>query len=288
MDKCSHSCCVGWEIDVDSEALKKYNKLPEEAKSIIISSIDFSHGIPHFSLDSAQRCPHLDENGLCRIIIRHGEDYLCDICREHPRFYNETCYGTEAGLGMSCEAAAKIILESDNYDRFSLIGEIGEEREITENFDAPKERAEIYGILKDSSLGFSEKLSQIEKKYSVSPKHLECSEWRSIILDLEYLSDDHKALFACFDTKTVLPTELEKYAERALAYYVFRHCSGEDSRDGFVMSLGFALFCERLFSSLLLSSGKLDTDTAVRLAVAISEEIEYSEDNTETLRSEFF
>ena len=27
---------------------------------------------------------------LCRIILNLGEDALCDICREHPRFYNFT------------------------------------------------------------------------------------------------------------------------------------------------------------------------------------------------------
>lgn len=26
-DKCEHSCCIGWEIDIDEETLKKYENL---------------------------------------------------------------------------------------------------------------------------------------------------------------------------------------------------------------------------------------------------------------------
>ena len=26
-DKCTDSCCIGWEIDVDETALEKYNKI---------------------------------------------------------------------------------------------------------------------------------------------------------------------------------------------------------------------------------------------------------------------
>ena len=35
-DKCSHSCCIGWEIDVDADTLKKYKSLNAvNSKSIL-------------------------------------------------------------------------------------------------------------------------------------------------------------------------------------------------------------------------------------------------------------
>ena len=39
--------------------------------------------------------------GYVDLIIRHGEDALCDICREHPRFYSYSENGNirEGGLG---------------------------------------------------------------------------------------------------------------------------------------------------------------------------------------------
>ena len=111
-DRCRHSCCVGWEIGIDSDTLKKYETLTNEYGKEIIKTVDCTD-VPHFRLSSGDRCPHLDEQGLCRIITNVGEDYLCDICREHPRFYNDTAKGKAVGLGLSCEEAARIILSSD-------------------------------------------------------------------------------------------------------------------------------------------------------------------------------
>ena len=46
-------------------------------------------------------------------------------------------------------------------------------------------------------------------------------------------------------------------------------------------ALGFSLFCERLLASC---AADIDVLTAARI---ISEEIEYSEDNTDAIKSEF-
>ena len=102
-DKCEHSCCIGWEIDIDNTTLEKYKNLKHGYGAHIIDSISMDD-TPHFKLAACERCPHLDEQGLCKIIKEVGEDFLCDICREHPRFYNFTCVA-EVGLGMSCREA---------------------------------------------------------------------------------------------------------------------------------------------------------------------------------------
>ena len=133
-DKCKHSCCIGWEIDIDSETLGKYNSLSAEASESILNSIDFCNS-PHFKLLDNKRCQNLDENGLCTIIKSMGEDYLCDICREHPRFYNFTNRGKEVGIGMSCEEACRIILSSDDYDEMIEIAEVPGDEDISD-FDA--------------------------------------------------------------------------------------------------------------------------------------------------------
>ena len=75
-------------------------------------------GAPHFRLTEAERCPHLLNSGLCGIICELSEKALCDICREHPRFYNFTNRGKEVGLGMSCEEACRLILSRDDFDEF--------------------------------------------------------------------------------------------------------------------------------------------------------------------------
>jgi hypothetical protein len=66
-DKCRHSCCVGWEIDIDGETLTKYSEMNAEYAGNIRASIEQGDA-PHFKLCADGRCAHLDEKGLCRIL----------------------------------------------------------------------------------------------------------------------------------------------------------------------------------------------------------------------------
>ena len=140
-DRCRHSCCVGWEIDIDADTMEKYGSLSHPYGKDIRNSIEDGH----FRLDKRDRCPHLDESGLCKIICEIGDDCLCDICREHPRFYNYNMRGCFVGLGLSCEEACRIILGSDDYTDFKVIDEINEEDDVTD-FDAVAETEKLYKI----------------------------------------------------------------------------------------------------------------------------------------------
>ena len=42
-----------------------------------------------------------------------GGDALCEICREHPRFYTWLNGRTEAGLGLCCEKACELLLQRE-------------------------------------------------------------------------------------------------------------------------------------------------------------------------------
>ncbi len=103
-DKCKHTCCVGWEIDIDEESLTRFLNNP------YISPFVRNNENPQICLDDNERCPFLREDGLCKMIIENGEDYLCEICKDHPRFRNFWTNRTEIGLGLVCEEAARIIL----------------------------------------------------------------------------------------------------------------------------------------------------------------------------------
>lgn len=277
-DRCKHSCCIGWEIDVDDAARRKYSALRggygEEIKMSICGNP------PHFALSEDDRCPHLDEHGLCRIIRELGEDYLCDICREHPRFYNSTARGREVGLGISCEEACRILLSSDNYAEMIEIGE--EDGEIFTDFDAVTEREKVYEILSDRNIPYAERLRAIAEKYGTAPEKLSDEEWKELISDLEYLDESHRELFSCYSSKTEPSPEIEPELERALAYFIYRHASPAENAEEFRAALGFSLFCERLLASIATKS------TILARARILSEEIEYSEDNTDAIKTEFW
>ena len=273
---CKHSCCIGWEIDVDSEAIKKYNTLSGEIGESIKNSIS-SGDTPHFIL-SNNRCPHLDDSGLCRIISNLGDGYLCDICRHHPRFYNVTKRGIEVGLGASCEEAARILLSSDGYRDIESIGEdFGEPLD----FDVFPLRDKLYSILSNTDKPYAERLFEIYESFSVSPAVLSDCEWREVLSSLEYLNPESKSVFASYSSD-VAQTKSDIILERALAYFAYRHASSAESAEDFRMRLGFALVLERLLASCI----KATNIPAVELLRTISEEIEYSVDNTDALIAE--
>lgn len=275
-DKCKHSCCIGWEIDVDEQTMNKYSSMKGEYSENIRNSIEMGDA-PHFKLAENDRCPHLNEKGLCKIILNCDENYLCDICREHPRFYNFTNAGKEVGLGMSCEAACNLILSSDNFDEFVVISEDEKPIEITE-FDATEERNKIYQILRKDDFTLSEKIQLISDYYDIC---IDDEEIRKNLENLEYLDSTHKELFSKLTTSNTNDKTIEQELTRALAYFIYRHCSEAGDYEEFLLSLNLALICTRLISSL-------STKENIReIARIVSEEIEYSEDNIEAIKNSF-
>ena len=116
-DKCKHSCCIGWEIDVDEQTDEYYKTVGGELGKRLGESIDRSTELSHFVLSADERCPFLNKNGFCDIISALGEDALCQICADHPRYRNFYSDRTEIGLGLCCEAAAElgIFVAYDGY-----------------------------------------------------------------------------------------------------------------------------------------------------------------------------
>ena len=77
----------------------------------------------------------------------------------------------------------------------------------------------------------------------------------------------------------------EKYLERALAYFVYRHCTEAIDAEEFKISLSFCLFCETLLASLIESEKEGEV---YELARILSEEIEYNTDNVDKIKELFY
>lgn len=283
--ECKHNCCIGWEIDVDENTLKKYQKSSHNYAKTVLNSIEMLPE-PHFCLGVGERCPHLNKDNLCEIIINMGEEYLCHICREHPRFYNYTKDGMEVGLGMACEEAARLILSSDNYMNMVEIDENGDEFWIDSDFDSRILRDEVYKILSDAALDYNEKLELIYNRFNIPADSFGNDKFLEALSQLECLDESHRTLFGEYSWNVSVKKEHEPYLVRALAYFVYRHCTESESEPEFRTDLKVCLFCINLLASLLVSENAQTLEDAVKLARIVSEEIEYSEDNTEVLKYE--
>lgn len=109
-DKCQESCCWNnWETDIDDDTASFYKSVSGSFGDKLKRNIDFSNP-KHFILNKQGKCPFLNDNKLCEIYINLGKEHLCQICTDHPRFYEWYPNIKECGIGMYCEEACKIIL----------------------------------------------------------------------------------------------------------------------------------------------------------------------------------
>ena len=110
---CRHSCCRGWEIDVDDDSADAYRRLGGDLGRALERALFEDEGGWHFRLDPEERCPFLRRDGLCRLICELGEEALCDICALHPRFFQELGEHELWGLGLSCEAVSGLLWQGE-------------------------------------------------------------------------------------------------------------------------------------------------------------------------------
>ena len=109
-DSCQHTCCAGWEIDIDPATAAKYQQLDGTLGESIRQNIVEVGGIWQFRLGAGDRCPFLREDGLCELIRTAGESMLCEICTNHPRFFVTLGEYELAGVGLSCEKSCELLL----------------------------------------------------------------------------------------------------------------------------------------------------------------------------------
>lgn len=154
-DKCTDTCCAGWEIEIDNVSMSKYENIKTDFGKRIKHSIEYVDSQPCFCRDKNDRCFFLDKNGLCDIYSRLGQSFLCDICREHPRFYDEFDGIVEAGLGLCCEKVCELLIEND-FDILYYIKEQPEE----DIFLLLSCRQHIFDILNNNEKPFDIRISE--------------------------------------------------------------------------------------------------------------------------------
>ena len=114
---CKHTCCAGWEMCIDQTTLELYKNHNSDFSAFLDKGINYKKA--KFKCQKGGRCAFLNQDGLCEIIINLGEDYLCQVCRDHPRFRSFFDDRVEMGLGFCCEQVAKIVLGCQ--DKITLI-----------------------------------------------------------------------------------------------------------------------------------------------------------------------
>lgn len=281
-DRCAHSCCLGWEIDIDEDTAALYEGLPGELGEELRQQI-CREPEPHFCLTEEERCPFLNEKGLCRLILGFGEDALCDICREHPRFYNDFPERQEAGLGLCCEEVARLLLAEEGpltlvYTREGA-GETEEPKWITL-------RGKLFAVLSDFSLPMEERVKRCCQVMGVEAMPFDTVYWRDFFLGLERMDEAWRLALLAMEPANV-PLQGDARHTRLLQYMLYRHFAAAEEMEEAGLLFQFCLLSLRLLWAMERSGGELP-----ELARLWSAEIEYSDENigriTEAIKSLLF
>jgi len=273
---CQHSCCKGWEIDIDEDTAELYSQLPGKLGDDLRKAVCRDE-TTHFVLTEEENCPFLRRDGLCRLIAELGEEALCDICAEHPRFYNYVSDREEVGLGLCCEEAVRLLLDEKKPLSFVMT----EDEEECEADDTIVElRDKIFQILSDCAVPLYERMVRCtETAGCVMPEFVpeELAETMKMleILDPEWTRYlDALSEYSAADISQIMNgIEYERLAE----YFVYRHFTNEESSPS--ENLLFAFVSTEIICALAHCGYELEE--CIRM---YSSEIEYAEENTQAVK----
>ena len=306
-DRCSDSCCIGWEIDIDEKTADYYmnvgGEFGERLKRGISKQDCFS-----FILEN-ERCPFLNKQGLCDIILTLGEDKLCHICAEHPRYYEWFDGVTEGGVGLCCEEAARLILTEGGSEGYW-------EREVPDE-DCTEYDGELYGFLfkarekmltllrgdmplkntVSSILCYAEEqqsridngqLSEIPEiiPFDYPETQADIRAMTDIFGGLEPIDERWKPYVSQLREKAQvrgLSNQREEYIRNIGIYFLWRYFMKGVFDEEILSKVKLSVIAMAMISLMLGAEPRADLKRCAELAKNFSKETEYSEENLESL-----
>ncbi len=281
-DKCTHNCCIGWEINVDDETMHRYKKMNNEMGKKILENISVDS--QSFVLTADEKCPFLMKNGLCEIITECGNEYLCNICSLHPRFKNFYTSFVETGLGLCCEEACRLVLTYKDKFKIKIDSDVFLTDEEEEFIII---RQDIFSILQNRNKSVYDRLVELANKFGLeflfdtqklydlytSLERLD-SNWSQKLENLKNLD---------FNMDIFHREDMQLLFEQLSVYFVFRHLSEAIWDSDYSCWISFVLVSVfvigMLFSYYTYDLKTFDFEKAFDLVRMYSSEIEYSDEN---------
>ena len=317
---CTDSCCAGWDITVNDETYEKYTLVKGSFGDRLMRSV--SSSCPHHFLMEERRCPFLNQKNLCDIYIHLGEDFLCQICTDHPRFYEVYGSRQEAGLGLVCEEAARLILTNKKKVRF-LDKNLDEKKEEEEPWLEPLTLARdlIIRLLQDREQTLERRLRQtlsaaavFQEDYirdDMEAMYLHIHKWKTkervqkpriglrewftecleFLLYLEILTPEWKQALSqasfMFREGDICFSDFDGiFYEHLMVYFIYRYFLRSVYDFQLLDKVKFAVFsCLAVRGTEAAASGE-GSLTSLEIARLYSKEIEYSEENMEAVNEQ--
>lgn len=283
--ECRHSCCIGWEIEIDDETFAKYRAVSGDFGRRLKEGIKETPEGAEFRLCDAERCAFLNRSGLCDIILNLGEEHLCQICADHPRFRNFYADRTEIGLGLCCEEAARLILSHPDQPELIVLEDDGgdEDPSDTDKYLLSCRDHALY-FAQDRTRTISQRLEQLHAAQS-SPG-VYANKWAAFYQTLEQLDPKWGQLLSELQgsENCSLPEDMHAEAfEQLLVYFIYRHLPNAADEYGLTTWIAFCTHAVKFIRALCghryHTTGECAFGDLVEFARMYSSEIEYSDEN---------
>ena len=312
---CPDSCCKDWDVVVDDEASEFYSSLEGEFGSRLKSKMTIDNDGDRIFISDGGKCPFWNQNHLCDIYIKLGEEHLCGTCKEFPRITQDYTVFVEHMLSFACPEAARIMLREncrfEMAENLTVGGDnIGYDADMMNFLLAARKKS--CDLLRDRRFSFKNglkrclafnefvqyliykecfdipKLSKYNFQYSIMPQ-----KDRSFIFELHSnldIMNKNWLLDLCASSESVLSDSKEidyEFVNMAL-YYIFRYYLGAIDSFNAVNTVKRIVCAYVVISSMIAhNAAEHNFDRRVLLMQQYSKEVEHSYENSELLEERF-
>lgn len=125
---CEDTCCQGWTVGIDKKTYKLYKNLRDKElypaikdnmKRIRNGASELNYA--SIKMNNENKCPLLNQDQLCSMQLKLGEDYLSSVCSTYPRILNRVNNSLEQSASLSCPEAARLALLNPDVMQFEEV-----------------------------------------------------------------------------------------------------------------------------------------------------------------------
>ena len=154
-DKCKFTCCSGWDVNIDNNTYIKWkNNKKNYILQNVIEIINDDEVEYFINKETQEKCPFLDNNGLCNIVKNDGEECLSLTCKKFPRIENVLEGRKEITLSCACPEVVENI--SKLKGKIKMIS--SDNKIIEEKSTMYKVRELLIYIIQEKKLSLDDKL----------------------------------------------------------------------------------------------------------------------------------
>jgi len=300
--KCPDTCCAGWEVDVDDDMYYYYKIVGGNIGEKIRSHMVEDGEEKYFPLTPEGRCPFLDRENLCEIYRELGEESLCRVCTEYPRYYMQAGDYEQIDLSLSCMELGRIFFQECGRIRF-----IRTENEAAGDTISHEQEQDLQRILKDrdhriailqsSDMAWEERLKRAGLALEGEPDFalLEIcrtfevlnGSWSSILdnmqRDQEHMAEHMQAF------RQAMGKKAEEWLEKLAVYLVFRYWidqwyDEDPDGSGRMAARSLRLLQMMCAQRFIQQGGSFTEQDMIDIAHIFSRQVEHSDMNVEAMK----